>query len=565
MLSRKAFLGIAIAMPLLLLAEEKVDLSIVNRIKTEAFENSKVMDHAFYLTDVNGGRLTGSPGFKAAAEWVATRLNEYGLKNVALEPWGPFGRGWSYSHFSASMTEPQYSPLIGFPLAWSKGTNGVVSGQPMMAIITTEADLDKFKGKLAGKIVMLDAARDLTPITTPLARRYTDAELAEQSMAPDPSIRNPFSTPQPPVPDAAAAARGGRAAAAAPDASDPRERFAAARRLRAKLQKFLADEGVVLVLRNGRGDLGTVFGQSSGSQDIKEQPSVPTIGITPEHYNRIVRLLENKIPVKVEAEYKVDITEGANDSVNVVGEIPGNGRKKDEVVMVGAHLDSWHGGTGATDNAAGCAVAMEAMRILKTLNLKTDRTVRIALWGGEEEGLLGSKAYVKKHFADPEVMKPLPEHAKLDAYFNLDNGTGKIRGIYMQGNDMVRPIFEAWLAPFRDLGATTVTNRKTGSTDHVSFDAVGLPGFQFIQDDVEYMTRTHHSNMDVYDHLQKGDLMQASAIMAAFIYEAATRDEAIPRKMLPKPQPAPRMDGTRPDQNPPSGKPPVTTEGAASR
>jgi hypothetical protein len=449
--------------------------------------------------------------------------------------------------------EPQYAPLIGFPLAWSNGTNGKVSGEPVIAVIATEADLEKWKGKLKGKIVMLDAVRDLSPRSTPIYKRYTEAELAERAMAADPGAplfqRPPDASPNP--------------AAATPTPEEARGRIESMRRFRLKVQRYLIDEGVVLAIRNGRGEEGTVFGQQAGAYELKDPVSIPTVALTPEHYNRIARLLQKKVPVKVEIEYEASVSPDSQESFNVVGEIPGTS-KKDEIVMIGGHLDSWHGGTGATDNAAGCAVAMEVVRILKSLNLKMDRTVRIGLWSGEEEGLLGSKAYVKKHFGDPETMKLLPEHAKLDAYYNLDNGTGKIRGIYMQGNDMVRPIFEAWLAPFRDLGATTVTNRKTGGTDHLSFDNVGLPGFQFIQDEIEYESRTHHSNMDVYDRLQKGDLMQASAIMAAFVYQTANREEMMPRKPLPKPQPArrDRDDLKPPDKNgEPSGKPTVPTEG----
>jgi Zn-dependent M28 family amino/carboxypeptidase len=292
---------------------------------------------------------------------------------------------------------------------------------------------------------------------------------------------------------------------------------------------------------NYRGDGGTVFAQSGGSYDVKRPVGIPAAALTPEHYNRIARLVEHKIPVKLQFNIQNELFENDLDSVNVIAEIPGN-RQKDEIVMLGGHLDSWQGGTGATDNAAGCAVVMEAARILKSLNLPMDRTVRMALWSGEEEGEFGSRAYVKEHFADRETMKLKPEHAKLAGYFNLDNGTGKIRGIYLQGNDMARPIFQAWLAPFHDLGATAVSIRNTGGTDHQSFDAVGLPGFQFVQDPMEYDSRTHHSNMDVYDHIQAGDLMQASAILASFVYDAAMRDELLPRKPLPKPQPARRPE-----------------------
>jgi hypothetical protein len=318
------------------------------------------------------------------------------------------------------------------------------------------------------------------------------------------------------------------------------------RQFRTKVNKFLHDQQPAVVVQTGyTGDGGTVFASSGGSREKKEPAPPPTVALTPEHYNRICRLIEHKIPVKVEFNIQAQFIDSPEESVNVVAEIEGAARK-DEIVMLGAHLDSWHGGTGATDNAAGSAVAIEAMRILKSLNKPMDRTVRMALWSGEEEGLLGSKAYVKEHFADPEVMKPTSEHAKVSGYFNYDNGTGKIRGIYLQGNDMVRPIFQSWLEPFRDLGASAVSIRNTGGTDHLSFDAVGIPGFQFIQDPVEYATRTHHSNMDVYDRIQRGDLMQASAIMASFVYNTATRPEMLPRKPLPKPQPRRNRDGSRP-------------------
>jgi Zn-dependent M28 family amino/carboxypeptidase len=285
---------------------------------------------------------------------------------------------------------------------------------------------------------------------------------------------------------------------------------------------------------------------AGGSRDPKEPLPPAMIVITPEHYNRIARLAEKGAGVKLEVEVKNLIDNENADSWNVIGEIPGTGRHKDEVVMIGGHLDSWHGGTGATDNASGCGVMMETMRILKALNLKLDRTVRIALWSGEEQGLLGSRAYVKQVFADRETMKTTKAHEQFSAYYNIDNGTGKIRGIYTQGNEMVRPIFETWLAPFRDLGVTTVTNRNTGGTDHQSFDAVGLPGFQFIQDPVEYSTRTHHSNMDVYDRIQKSDVMQMSAVVASLVYHTANREERLPRKPLPKAQPAASRPGGMP-------------------
>ena len=290
-------------------------------------------------------------------------------------------------------------------------------------------------------------------------------------------------------------------------------------------------------LGGARSEGGTVFGQGAGSRDPKDPVPPPTVALTPEHYNRVARLLDHKIPVKLEFDIQAKFLDDRNDSVNVIGDIEG-GRKKDEVVMIGAHLDSWQGGTGATDNAAGSAVMIEVMRILKTLNLRLDRSVRLALWSGEEQGILGSRAYVAEHFAAREDMKVKPEHAKLSGYFNVDNGSGKIRGVNLQGNDMMRPVFEAWFKPLQDLGAGTIAIRNVGGTDHLSFDAVGLPGFQFIQDPLEYDSRTHHSNMDVYDRVQRGDMMQMAAIVASFVYNAANRDEMLPRKPLPKPQPA---------------------------
>lgn len=538
MLSKKTIalsLSALVAIPLLVLAEENVDLAVVNRIKTEAFSNSKVMDTMFYLTDVHGPRLTGSPNFKAAGDWAVKRLTDYGLVNVKEEKWGPFGRGWQNKYFEAHMAEPQFSELMGIPLAWTEGTNGSVEGEPMIASIRTDADMEKFKGKLKGKIVMTSEPAELPFPTTADGRRYTDAELTAEAEAPEPGRTGFFGAPNP----AAARARSGNGGQ---PFQSPEER----RRMQEKIAQFLKDEGVLLVLTESRGSGGTIFAQSGGSYDPKRPTAAPGVVLMPEQYNRIARLVQHNIPVKLEFNIQNEFYNDNPDSFNITGEISGTGRHKDEVVMLGGHFDSWHGGTGATDNGAGSAVMMEAARILKAINQPMDRTVRVALWGGEEEGLLGSRAYVKEHFGDRETMKLTAEHSKLDAYFNYDNGTGKIRGVYLQGNDMVRPIFEAWLAPFKDLGATTLTIRNTGGTDHLSFDAVGLPGFQFIQDPMDYETRTHHSNMDVYDRIQPGDLMQASAIIASFVYDTATRPEMLPRKPLPAPQPARRPQNPEP-------------------
>jgi hypothetical protein len=518
-------------------AEERVDLGVIHKIREEALQNSKVMDHVFQLTDVHGPRLTNSPGFFGAADWVVKQLKDWGIEGHQ-EKWGPFGQGWTYTHFSANLIEPQYAPLIGFPLAWSPGTNGAVTGEAMVANIAAETDFDRYKGKLKGKIVFMGVGRELTMITTSLGQRYTDDELTRLSVAADGGGRGGAPGTTALAAETGRGGRGGRGGQggqtpAQPGALTPQQQF------QNRLNQFLKDEGVAVVVRLGGGQSsgGTVFGQAAGSRDPKDPIPPPTVAITPEHYNRVMRLLDAKIPVKLEFEIQAKFLDDRLDSVNVVGEIPG-GRKRDEVVMIGAHLDSWHGGTGATDNAAGCAVMLEAMRILKTLNLPMDRTVRMALWSGEEQGLLGSRAYVTEHFADRVDMKLKPEHAKLAGYLNVDNGSGKIRGVYLQGNDAMRPIFEAWFKPFQDLGAGTISIRNTTGTDHLSFDAVGLSGFQFIQDGLEYNSRTHHSNMDVYDRVQRADMSQMAAIVASFVYNAATRDEMLPRKPLPKPQPA---------------------------
>jgi len=536
-----AALVAVLAMAIPLLSEERVDLDAVHKIRQEALQNSKVMDHMFYLTDVYGPRVTNSPGFFSAADWVVKQLGEWGIKGH-LEKWGPFGRGWTFTHFSGHLIEPQYAPLIGFPLAYSPGTSGPVTGETTIAVLNAEPDFEKYKGKLRGKIVLVGTGRDLQMSLQPLAVRRTDADLASLSQVQDPAPQ--FGV----LPPGAAAADppGGRGGPGGPGQN---QRFQRA------LNQFLSDEGAAIVVRLGgsRSEGGTVFGQGAGSRDPKDPVPPPTVALTPEHYNRVARLLDHKIPVKLEFDIQAKFLDDRNDSVNVIGDIEGD-RKKDEVVMIGAHLDSWQGGTGATDNAAGSAVMIEVMRILKTLNLRLDRSVRLGLWSGEEQGILGSRAYVAEHFAAREDMKVKPEHAKLSGYFNVDNGSGKIRGINLQGNDMMRPVFEAWFKPLLDLGAGTIAIRNVGGTDHLSFNAVGLPGFQFIQDPLEYDSRTHHSNMDVYDRIQRGDMMQMAAIVASFVYNAANRDEMLPRKPLPKPQPA----------QPPRGATPPTGNGVGA-
>ncbi len=529
-----------------LCAEDKADLAVIQRIKIEAFQNSKVMDHLFWLSDVYGPRLTGSPGFTAAATWAVKQLKEYGIEDAAIQPWGKFGRSWRLTRFSISLQEPEYAPLIGFPLAWSADTKGPLTAEPVLAplkftdrldVKKTEEELERYfqenKGKLRGKIVLLEKPRDVTPVTRPPASRFTDPDLAQEAEAPTPQVLPKFDLEKMILPE------------------KPEERSALFSLLPLdaeariwhylydgitdKVNRFLAQEGALAVLvPSYSGDAGTVFGAAAGTYKTDEPVPDPRIALTVEHYNRIVRLLENKVPVKLELEVHTTSEGATGDGLNIIANIPGSA-KPDEIVMIGAHFDSWIGGTGATDNGTGSAVMMEVMRILKTLHLNLDRTVRLGLWSGEEQGIFGSQAYVKANFADPETMQLKPAHAKLSGYFNHDNGTGKIRGVYLQGNDAMRPVFEAWLAPFRDLGVTTITIRNTGGTDHLSFDQVGLPGFQFIQDAVEYGTTTHHSNMDLYDHAVPADLMQASAVIASVVYHAANRAEMLPRKELPPP------------------------------
>jgi hypothetical protein len=507
----------------LLDAQENVDLTVLNRIKAEAFQNSQVMDHLFYLSDVYGPRLTNSPGHRAAGEFVMKRLRGYGMTNVKEEKWGPFGQSWKLTHFSASLLEPQYQPLIGVPLAWTPGTNGVVTGEPVLALMKSEADLAKFKGKLKGKVVLLQEPKPIEMVAQPLAHRLTAEELEARQVVPDPARMGGFGF--------------GRGGAPQPTQA---ERDAAAA-FRKKLDQFLRDEGALVVLQySAVGDGGTVFVAGGGSRDPKDPIPTPMVALTPEHYNRIARLVQHQIPVKLEFDIRTEFLKDETDSFNVIGEIPGQG-KPDELVMLGAHLDSWHGGTGATDNGTGSAVAIEAVRILETLHLPMARTVRLALWSGEEEGLLGSKAYVQEHFARRDTMQTSGEYSKLSAYYNDDSGTGRFRGIGVGGNDMVKPIFEAWMTPLHDLGATVVAGataaptRQPGGTDHTSFTWIGLPGFGFMQDPMEYGTRTHHSNMDVYDRAQPGDLMQAAAIEAWFVYNTAVRAEMLPRTPMPKP------------------------------
>ncbi len=493
---------------------DRADLHVVSLMKQEGFSNSKVMETMFQLTDVNGPRLTGSGGMKKAEQWAKDRLTGWGLENVAIEPWGGFGKGWEINKVYVAMTAPYYQALIAVPRAWTPGTNGLVSGDATLVKIDVATDMEKYAGKLRGKIVVLSGPNmnnETKPNFTADAKRLTDEELLKLAIDPHNEEANTNLS----------------------QATKERPKnFAVPRNT---IDSFLLAEGAIAVLSGGRGTMGTVFTTNGSPRAWNAKPVLPELEMGSEHINRIVRLLEVGKTVSLEIDTKTTFLTADSMENNVVAEIPGTDPKlKDEVVILGAHMDSWHGSTGATDNGTGVGVVMEAVRIIKALGLKPRRTIRIILWSGEEQGLLGSRGYVKNHYADRMTMAIKPGHEKVSAYYNLDNGGGKIRGIYLQGNDELRPIFEAWLEPFADLGAKTVTIRNTGSTDHIAFDEVGIPGFQFIQDALEYGTRTHHTNMDSYDRVSANDLMQGSVIMASFVYHTAMRDELLPRKPLPK-------------------------------
>ncbi|MEO8359451.1 MAG: M28 family peptidase [Vicinamibacteria bacterium] len=515
-------------------SQEKVDYASVQKIRDEALGNSsQVMETIRQLTDVIGPRLTGSPNLKTANEWTRKQLEDWGMANAHLEAWGPFGRGWSYDKASVTMLSPQGAAFIAVPKAWTPGTNGPQRGKVVRAgRLESEADLDKWKGKLEGAILIIGDARELKAPEANLFQRYDDEKLAKLGV---------FEFPRRPGPPAAGAP-------GAP-AADPQafiRRFAFQKTLR----EFLAKEKVLATIEGSGLDAGMLRSGGGGSREKGEETGPLALVLAAEHFNRIARLMDKKIDVELEIDVKARFYDDDLMAYNTVAEIPGTDPvKKNEIVMVGAHLDSWHLATGATDNAAGSGVAMEVMRILK--DMKPKRTIRIGLWTGEEQGLLGSRAYVSEHFGGrpaPAAGAPrLPggggpqgpitlkaDQAKVSAYFNLDNGTGKVRGVYLQQNAAAAPIFESWMKPFADLGVTTLTMRNTGGTDHLSFDAVGIPGFQMIQDEADYDTRTHHTNLDTFDRIQREDMMQASAVMASFVLHAANRDEMFPRKPLPK-------------------------------
>lgn len=498
----------------LLRSQELPPDSIMALIRQQGYENSRVMDLAWAMTDRIGPRLTGSPGLDEATDWALFQLKYWNLDNVHTEEWGPFGRGWELREFTMEALGESYFPLIGYPKAWSNPVKGPVTGDVIYLDAANEEELAKFKGKLKGKFVLLDTLRAPREWDEPMSVRLQAEDLLELANAPLPN------------------AGGGR-----------RWRGYRDNQFGQKMWDFIYDEQPLAVLdRSYKGDYGTVFvsgarartGENVRDKDVQV---IPQITLAIEHYNRIYRMIEKGKPVKLRMRLSAFYNDDDPMERNIIGEIPGSDLK-DEIVMFGAHFDSWHTGTGATDNAAGSAVMMEAARILQEVfrvtNTRPRRTLRIALWTGEEQGLLGSRAYCDQHFAvrdsTGEIIALRPEQPKISAYYNLDNGTGRIRGVYQQGNMAVGPIFREWLNDWEDLGANTLTLSNTGGTDHLSFDRVGIPGFQFIQDPVEYDNRTHHSNMDTWEHLIEDDMKQAATIIAAFVWRSAMRDEMIPRK-----------------------------------
>ena len=515
----------------------------IEKIKKEGMERSQVMATLSHLTDVIGPRLTASPALKKANEWTRDQMASNGMVNAHLESWGPFGRGWTLKRFSAQVVSPQCIPLIAFPKAWSPGTSGPLTAEVVHFDPKTLADLDKYKGKLKDKIVLMGPTREVKAHFEPEGTRKTEKELLELADSPEPPTRG-----------------GGRGGMGRGGAGNNIEL------LRKRAELLAAEPPALTIDSSYAGDGGTLFvaqasvpsvtpfgapGQPRVSAWDKNAPKFPPqVVVANEHFNRLARMIAQgeTLSMTVDLEVEFSDADGGN-AFNTVAEIPGTD-KANEVVMMGGHMDSWHAGTGATDNGAGVSVAIEAARIIKALDLKPRRTIRVALWSGEEQGLFGSRAYVKEHFGTSEVdpaeaayagifgdrpapkLVTKPEYENLSAYFNLDNGTGKVRGIYMEGNEAVRPIFRKWFGPFRELGAGTLTPQRTGGTDHMSFDAINLPGFQFIQDEVEYDTRTHHSNQDVFDRIQAEDLKQAATVMATFVYNAAMMDEKMPRKPM---------------------------------
>ena len=505
-------------------AQERVDLDMTAKIRQESFARSQVMKTLDHLTDVIGPRLTNSPAMLEANQWTRSKFTDWGLSNVHDEAIDDLGRSWAFTDASMEMLSPRAMPLHALPKAWTPGTSGPVEGEAVLVKLDSKDDLAKWKGKLKGKILFTDDLRAYKPNEKSDFQRHDHNSLEELLSYPLADDRK----------------------------MDPAmlAKFRARMELAPLLNQFLIDEGVVATVSISSWNDGIVRVMGGGSRKAGESVGVPALVMMAEHYNTVLRAIERKEPVKLRLNVDAKFLSDSNlPGYNTIAEIPGSGPQRDEVVMLGAHMDSWHTGAGANDNGAGVAVMMEAVRILKAVGAKPNRTIRVALWTGEEQGLIGSQDYVKKHIGkfeepkDPE-QKAMPaffrqqkgklirgqDYGKVSAYFNLDNGSGKIRGIYAQENLAAAPIFEEWMKPWNDVGATIVTQRNTGSTDHVSFDAVGVPGFQFVQDQLDYFSHVHHTDLDVQDHAVEADLKQAAAIVASFVYNTAQRPAKLPRK-----------------------------------
>ena len=494
--------------PVLLMSQtEKVDLGMVYKIRQEGSRNSMIEELAFGLTDLTGPRLTGSTGGARGYEWAKDKMEELGFQNVKIEEARDFTRGgWDNVRTYAAMTAPYYTNFACNPVAWTGSTNGLVKSEVVLMDVRNETDLDKYRGRLKHKIVMMPSTSSYEVTYEPLASRYTDEQLKQLSMASQQGARRY------PMGDFAA--------------------MAAQRALRSKISEFIRSEGAAVIL-NSSGTFN-VPRSNGASYKAGDPEPVAELNLPVEAHGRMERLLKHN--VQVEMEIEISNRFFASPKIyNVIGEIPGTDKLlRNEIVLLGAHIDSWHGGTGAADNASGCIVMMEALRILKSVGAAPRRTIRVALWGGEEQGLNGSRGYVEKYLSDPVTKEHKPDYDKFSVYFNMDNGSGKYRGIYLQENDLARPVFEEWIKPFNDMGVTTITIRNTGGTDHQSFDAAGLPGFQFIQDEIEY-DRGYHTVMDTYERLVMADLKHNAIVTASFAYNAAMRDPKFPRKPEMKP------------------------------
>ncbi len=495
-------------LPLFMAAQkENLDLSMVYKIKQEGSRGTSLQDLTFSLTDSVGPRLTASTGFNRGTEWAKNKMEQLGLQNVRIDEARDFSRGgWDNIKTYAAMTEPYYTNFACNPVAWTGSTNGLIKGDVVLLSVQTEADLDKYKGKLGGKIVLIASTVTNEIVFTPLATRYTDDQLKDLT-------------------NAQSVGMGGRRTPAEIAAMQ------AQRALRTKITELLKSEGAAVILNNS--GIYNIPRSNGANYKHGDPEPIPELNLPAEDAGRMARLLAKNTPVKMEIEIQNKFFDSPK-VYNVIGEIPGTDKNlKSEVVLIGAHIDSWNGGTGAADNASGCIVMMEAMRILKSLDATPRRTIRIALWGGEEQGLNGSRGYVEKYLVDPVTKAHKPDYDKFAGYFNMDNGSGKYRGIYLQQNELVRDIFTEWLKPFADMGCSTVTIRNTGGTDHLSFDGAGLPGFQFIQDEIEY-GRGYHTVMDTYERLVMSDLRQNAIVTAAFAWFAAQRDTKLPGKPVMK-------------------------------